>query len=146
MKEGAKYNLTQEVLDRAGIKGNPQDMKEWMDSLDEHELDDWLLIATRKIGTNSGIEMTEAMFKAIVLLAFELDTMELAIDEEKAKDVTKRFLLNILLWKGQRDGLYHLKGKLSLITPPELEFTELGKEVARKLIENGDPLDAPDKG
>lgn len=133
MNEEEKYNLTNEILERADIKGEPQDMIEWLDALSEDDREDWFLIATRNKGTNSGVELTEAMMKALVLMSFELDTMELAISVDQCRKITDTFLTNIVLYKGYKEGLYVIKNKLSLILPVEIELTELGKEVAKKL-------------
>lgn len=131
--EEPRYNVSSEILERADIKGEPEDMRQWLDSLSNEEIEDWYLIASRDKGTNSAIELTEAMFKAIVLMSYELDTMELGLTADKAKEVTQRFLLNIIIHKGIRDGLYELDGKLSLVLAPDVKLTELGIQIAKQM-------------
>lgn len=128
--EEPRYNVSPEILERAGIKGEPEDMRQWLDSISNEEVEDWYLVASREKGTNSAIELTEAMFKAIVLMSYELDTMELGLTADKAKEITQRFLLNIIIHKGLRDGLYELNGKLSLVLTPDIKLTELGEQIA----------------
>lgn len=133
--EEKRYNVTPEIFERANIKGSPENMSAWLDSLDEEHLSDWYLIATRDRDKNSIVELEQAMIVTLALFSYELDEVELGLSDSKVKELVNRFLLNIIIHKGVAEDMYIVTGELSLIKDSVVELTEKGRLMAVALFE-----------
>lgn len=126
------FIVNDKLFDQIKI-GDSETMSQWLKSLSENELADWLKICNRIPDERSSVEGEMIFMYTLGLYCRELDIKELPYDEKHLNKLTGIFTTNILMWDMLKNGFIEIDGDLDLTKDPSFKLTEAGMQAARDM-------------